>query len=113
MTRIYAAPLVETINTLAASGAAATVPDIPVTITRLTLTANCTLTFPAAAPGKSFTLVLVQDSTGSRTVTWPATVKWPGGTAPTLSTGAGKVDYLSFVCSATAWDGFVSGLDVR
>ena len=33
-------------------------------------------------------LILVQDGTGSRTATWPATVKWPSGTAPTLSTGS-------------------------
>lgn len=109
------APIVEAVNTVAASGAEQALPDPSVqSISRITLTANCTLTFPAAGPGKSFTLVLVQDGTGSRTVTWPGTVKWPGGTAPTLSTGAGKIDYLSFLCTdGTNWAGFAAGLDVR
>jgi hypothetical protein len=107
---------IERVNTVAASGAAQTIPAPTVaTISRITLTANCTLTFPTATAGSSFTLVLVQDGTGSRTVTWPASImKWVGGTAPTLSTGAGKIDYLSFVCTdGTNWAGFVSGLDVR
>ena len=43
---------------------------------------------------------LTQDGVGSRTATWPASVKWPGGTAPTLSTGAGAIDLIKFV-----WDG--------
>lgn len=107
--------LTETVNTVAASGATQTIPEPSVaTISRITLTANCMLTFPTAASGKSFTLVLVQDGTGSRTVTWPGTVKWPAATAPTLSTGTGKIDYLSFVCTdGTNWAGFTAGLDVR
>ena len=52
------------------------------------------------------TLVLKQDGTGSRTITnWKtfdqaganeSTVKWPGGSAPTLSTGGNAVDIISF-----------------
>ena len=45
-------------------------------------------------------IVLKQDSTGSRTATWPAIVKWPGGVAPILSTGANAIDICSF-----CWDG--------
>jgi hypothetical protein len=41
-------------------------------------------------------------------------VKWPGGAAPTLSTGAGKIDYFSFICTdGTNWAGFTAGLDLR
>ncbi len=108
--------IVETVNIVATSGAAQTIPAVTSsTISKITLTANCTLTFPTAASGKSFTLVLVQDGTGSRLVTWPATiVKWPGGTAPVLSTGINKIDYLTFTCTdGTNWAGFVSGKDVR
>lgn len=112
---LYALAL-ELVNTVAASGAAQTIPD-PITaqsISRITLTAACTLTFPTAVAGKSFTLVLIQDGTGSRLVTWPASAKWSNATAPTLSTGVTKVDYLSFVCTdGTSWAGFVSGLDIR
>jgi hypothetical protein len=46
--------------------------------------------------------VIVQDATGSRTVTWPANVKWPnGGTAPTLSTAANSIDIVAFLYNST------------
>ncbi|MGZ4663581.1 MAG: hypothetical protein ACXV5Q_00645 [Frankiaceae bacterium] len=110
---VQAAEVVETVNTVATSGAAQTVPDVTsATVSRITLTANCTLTFPTAVAGKSFTLVLVQDATGTRTVTWPGTVKWAGGTAPTLTTTASKTDVLTFLCAdGTNWFGFLAGLN--
>lgn len=80
---------------------------------KATLNANCTISFDGAYGGfgSALTLVLVQDGTGSRTVTWTNT-KWAGGTAPTLSTAAGAVDILSFfsVDGGTTWYGFTSGL---
>lgn len=96
----------------AASGAATYIIPAPSTSTMdlITLTANCSLAFPTAAAGESFLLALVQDATGSRTVTWPAAVKWAGGTAPTLTTTPGKTDVFSFVClDGTHWLGFVPG----
>jgi hypothetical protein len=57
----------------------------------------------------NFVLLLKQDGTGSRAVsnwksfesdesaaTGSSTVKWPGGSAPTLTTDANHVDILSF-----------------
>ena len=44
--------------------------------------------------------MLIQDGTGSRLATWPGTVKWPAGTAPTLTTTAAGSDICSFY-----WDG--------
>lgn len=61
---------------------------------------NDTFTFTAPGGPCDLILVLKQDGTGSRTVTWPNTVMWPGGTAPTLSTGVAAVDLISFY-----WDG--------
>ncbi len=59
---------------------------------------NATFTFSnAPKAGTLITIILVQDGTGSRTVTWPATVKWSGGTAPTLTTTASKRDVFTFV----------------
>jgi hypothetical protein len=103
------------VSEVANSGAATTIPDTTVaTVTNVVLTANCTLTFPAIAVGKQFTLVLTQDSTGSRTVTWPTEVKWPGGTPPTLTTAAGSVDYFSFLCvDGTHWLGSTIGLNMH
>lgn len=114
----YAVPLsseVDAVNTVAASGAALTLPDPSVApISRITLSAACTITFPTAVAGRTIRVVCKQDATGSRLVTWDAAVKWPGGTAPTLSTAAAKVDQFSFVCSDGAtWAGKTDGLDLR
>lgn len=75
----------------------------------LTLTGNCTYTFPTVASGKSFTLLQFQDGTGSRTVTWPASVKWPGGTAPTITATASKMDKFVFTANGSYWYGSVAG----
>jgi hypothetical protein len=75
----------------------------------LTLTGNCTYTFPTVATGKSFTLLQFQDATGSRTVTWPASVKWPAGTAPTITATASKMDKFVFTANGSYWYGSVAG----
>src|SRR5438552_937503 len=48
---------------------------------------------------------------GSRLVTWPGSVVWQGGTAPTLATAAGSVDVLTFFTldGGTVWYGFHAG----
>jgi hypothetical protein len=61
-----------------------------------TMTGNCTYTFTAPAGPTTVTLKIVQDGTGSRTATWPGSVKWAtAGTAPTLSTAAASIDFIS------------------
>lgn len=70
-----------------------------------TLTGNCTFTFTAPPGPCSLVLKLVQDGTGSRTVTWPATVHWSGGTAPTLTTTINKVDIITFYWDGTTYFG--------
>ena len=74
----------------------------------LTLTGNATITMPTATAGRSFILLLKQDGTGSRTVTW-STVKWPGGTAPTVTSTASKQDIYSFFADGTNWYGTTVG----
>lgn len=74
------------------------------TVQIITLTGNATITMPTAVAGKSFILFLKQDGTGSRTVTW-STVKWPGGTAPTITSTASKQDIYSFFSDGTNWYG--------
>lgn len=103
----------ENINVVAASGAAVTIPDPTVdTMNLVTLTANCVFTFPTAVAGKSFMLALLQDATGSRTATWPGTVKWPGGSVPALTTTVAKTDVFTFVClDGVNWLGFVVGVN--
>lgn len=63
----------------------------------VTLTGNATFTLSNPKDGFRYLIVLKQDGTGSRTVTWPSSVKWQAGTAPTLSTTAGKVDIVTLV----------------
>lgn len=80
---------------------------------KITLSANATVTFTSLTDGVGNLLLrIVQDGTGSRTVTWPATVKWPGGTAPTLSTAASAIDIVSFYWDGTSYYG-VASLDFQ
>jgi hypothetical protein len=61
--------------------------------------ASITITFsnpPASGNAYSFTLHCKQDATGSRIITWPASVKYPNASTPTMSTGANKIDVFSF-----------------
>jgi len=79
------------------------------TVQIITLTGNCTYTFPTATAGKSFMLLQLQDATGSRTVTWPSSVKWPSSTAPTITSTASKGDKFVFTADGTYWWGSVAG----
>lgn len=75
---------------------------------KITLTANSTLTFTNPSGPCNIVLKVVQDGTGSRTVTWDGDVKWSGG-APTLSTGAGDIDILTFYFDGTNYYGAFLG----
>lgn len=78
------------------------------TVQILTLTGNATITMPTAAAGKSFIIILRQDGTGSRSVTW-STVNWAGATAPTVTGTASKQDIFSFFSDGTSWYGATLG----
>jgi len=51
--------------------------------------------------GANYTLKIAQDGTGGHTVTWNAIYKFAGGTAPTVSVGAGAVDVFRFLYDGT------------
>jgi hypothetical protein len=92
---------VETVNAITA-GTSATINLASGTFVTFTISGgNATINMPTAVAGKSFILILTQDST-PRTVTW-TTVVWPSGTAPTISTGSGKRDIFSFFSDGTRW----------
>lgn len=110
----------EKVNTVASSGASLELDLADGNIHDVTLDANCTITFTAfahtgAGVAHAFTLILRQDGTGSRTVTWPGSVDWPEGTEPTLTTTASAVDVITFlsVDDGTTLLGFVSGQDLK
>ena len=58
-------------------------------------TGNVSFTFTGSDPAW-LTLKIVQDATGGRTASWPASVKWSNGVAPELSTAANAVDIIYF-----------------
>ena len=71
-------------------------------VTSVTLTNNRTL---AAATnqvdGGVYVLSVVQDGTGSRTLSFNSNYKFTGGTAPTLTTGANARDVIVFLSNGT------------
>ena len=79
----------------------------------VTLGDNRTLAISNETAGQKFIINLVQDGTGSRTVTWFSTIKWAGGSAPTLTTTADKADSFGFLCTGSdAYYGFVIGQNI-
>lgn len=79
----------------------------------VTLGRNTTFSIPNASAGSQFLLALVQDATGSRTVTWPGNVVFSGNTVPTLTTTPNRTDILRFInISGTAWIAYVDALNV-
>jgi hypothetical protein len=75
-----------------------------------TFSSNATATFTFTAPAGvcNLTLRVVQFSTGGQTVTWPATVKWVGGAAPTLTATNSAVDIVTFLWNGTNYYGVAS-----
>jgi len=70
------------------------------------LSTASTISFANPVTGGRYVLLLKQDSTGSRTMTWPAAVLWPnGGGAPTLSTTGSKTDLFTFFYDGTNYFG--------
>jgi hypothetical protein len=77
----------------------------------LNTTGNTTFTFasaPASGTGYGFSLRLTAG--GAHTLTWPASVKWPGGIAPD-NPASGETNIYAFVThdGGTTWYGMVGG----
>jgi len=68
------------------------------------LSTNCTFAMPTAS-ASDFVLILTQ--TGSFTATFTG-VRWPGNAAPTITTGANKIDIIRFVSNGTNWYGQIT-----
>lgn len=102
------------LKTIAASGTAQTLDLGAFDVFDITLTGNLTLAFtnlPQVGDVHAIVVRLKQDGTGSRTVTWPASVKWAGGAAPTITvtatTGRDIVTLRTFDGGVT-WNAIVS-----
>lgn len=87
-------------------GAASTINWTNGNIQKVTLNAaTCALTFSNPKTGALYELHVTQDATGSRLATWPGTVKWQGGSTPTLTTTLNKIDLCQFQYDGTSYLG--------
>ncbi len=87
------------------SGTSTTLALTTGSVQTVTLSGNCTFTMPSATAGASITLILTQSGTFTASFTG---VLWAGGTAPTITATANKVDILVFVSDGTNWYGTAS-----
>lgn len=77
-------------------------------VARLVLSTNGTMADASNKVDGSVYILLVTQGTGSNTLAWNATYKWPGGTAPTLTTGSAKSDIFTFISNGTSLFGVAS-----
>jgi len=77
-------------------------------VARLVLSTNGTMADAANKVDGAVYILLVTQGTGSNTLAWNATYKWPGGTTPTLTTGSAKSDIFTFISNGTSLFGVAS-----
>jgi hypothetical protein len=103
---------VETTYSLGNTGTAATINLANGNVFTATLTGNCTFTFTTGVTTgtASFTLILTNDATPSRSIIWPPAVKWPNNSIPSRTTDANKTDIWSFFTpdNGTTWYGSIA-----
>ena len=75
-------------------------------VAKVTLAGNRTFAAPSGttpAAGQFVSLLLIQDGTGSRTITWNAVYEFAADTAPTLTTTANLGDLFVFRYNGAKW----------
>ena len=75
-------------------------------VAKVTLGGNRTLSAPSGttpAAGQFIALTVIQDGTGSRTLTFNSAYEFTADTAPTLTTTASKADLFIFKYNGTVW----------
>ena len=73
-------------------------------VAKVTLGGNRTLSAPTnSATGQFISLLVIQDGTGSRTLTWNSAYEFASDTAPTLTTTASLGDLFTFRYNGTKW----------
>ena len=78
--------------------------DLTRDIFNITLNINTTITLSSSRVGV-FVFKITQGTGGSKVITWPASVKWPGNIPPVLSTTAGKIDIITLVFDGSNYYG--------
>jgi hypothetical protein len=78
------------------------------------ITGDLTLTASNMTAGKKMLVKLVWGDSSAHTVTWPGTVKWPGGNDPTLTCTNASSDIMGLICTGTdTYDGIFVGFDEK
>ena len=73
-------------------------------VAKVTLGGNRTISAPTnGATGQFISLLVIQDGTGSRTLTWNSAYEFASDTAPTLTTTASLGDLFTFRYNGTKW----------
>ena len=73
-------------------------------VAKVTLGGNRTLNAPTnGVAGQFISLLVIQDGTGSRTLTWNAVYEFTADTAPTLTTTANYGDLFTFRYNGAKW----------
>lgn len=70
-------------------------------VATITLGGNRTIAAPTNLKIQTYILHVIQDATGSRTLTWNSVFKWVAGAAPVLTTTANARDVFVFICDGT------------
>ena len=73
-------------------------------VCKLTLGGNRTIAAPTnSTTGQFISILVIQDGTGSRTITWNAVYEFAADTAPTLTTTANLGDVFVFRYNGAKW----------
>jgi hypothetical protein len=90
---------IDVTNVIGNTGASKTIDVRNGVFVTATLDANCTFTFTTGAETSTtvaFTLLLRNDAVAGRSIVWPASVRWPGGTVPPRTLTASRADLYTF-----------------
>ena len=73
-------------------------------VCKVTLAGNRTMAAPTnGSTGQFASILVIQDGTGSRTLTWNAVYEFASDTAPTLTTTASLGDLFTFRYNGSKW----------
>lgn len=73
----------------------------------VTLTGNCTFAF-SNPQVSSYQIKIVQDATGSRSITWPTGIHWAGKSVPSLTGTPNSVDWITITYDGSVYSAVIS-----
>lgn len=98
-------PIVKTAYSMGTVGATETVSWANGDRQTMTLDENVTITFSNAVAGQTLTLYMLQDGSGTNTITFADTIVWQDATTPTWTTTADKLNVAVIYYDGTSYFG--------